>query len=132
MQARAKRKLRHPTLKNWPNEKKLRKMLEVWQRSHIVWQESHTIMKMTMHIDEAVLNEVMEITGAKTKTAAVEMALTEMARRRKLGKALRELAEIPGEVLAAGYDFAAYDAREKVIYTFPEGRSPRVAEDPLP
>ena len=71
-------------------------------------------------------------TGAKTKTAAVEMALTEMARRRKLGKALRELAEIPGEELAAGYDFTAYEAREKVIYRFPEGESMRVAEDPLP
>ena len=89
-------------------------------------------MKMTMNIDEDVLNEVMEITGAKTKTAAVEMALTEMARRRKLGKALRELAEIPGEELAAGYDFTAYDAREKVIYPFPDGESLRVAEDRLP
>ncbi len=89
-------------------------------------------MKMTMNIDEDVLNEVMEITGAKTKTAAVEMALTEMARRRKLGKALRELAEIPGGELASGYDFSASDAREKVIYTFRDGASPNVAEDPLP
>ena len=88
-------------------------------------------MKMTMNIDEGILNEVMEITGAKTKTAAVEMALTEMARRRKLGKALRELAAIPGEDLAAGYDFSAYTAREKVIYTFPENREPRMAEDPV-
>ena len=88
-------------------------------------------MKMTMNIDEDVLTEVMEITGAKTKTAAVEMALSEMARRRKLGKALRELAEIPGEELAAGYDFTAYEAREKVIYTFPEVESSRIAENPL-
>ena len=34
------------------------------------------IMKMTMHIDEDVLDRVMKITGAKTKTAAVEIALT--------------------------------------------------------
>ena len=88
-------------------------------------------MKMTMNIDEDVLTEVMEITGAKTKTAAVEMALTEMARRRKLGRALRELAEIPGEELAAGYDFTAYDAREKAIYSFPDGESMRVAEDSI-
>ena len=86
-------------------------------------------MKMTMNIDEDVLTEVMEITGAKTKTAAVEMALTEMARRRKLGKALRELAEIPGEELAGGYDFAAHEAREKVNHPFPETNSSRVAED---
>lgn len=86
-------------------------------------------MKMTMNIDEDVLTEVMEITGAKTKTAAVEMALTEMARRRKLTKALRALAEIPGEVMAASYDFTAYEAREKVVYRFTEDRSSRVAED---
>jgi Arc/MetJ family transcription regulator len=45
---------------------------------------SLTIMKMTMHIDEDVLDRVMKITGAKTKTAAVEIALTEMARRHKM------------------------------------------------
>lgn len=52
-----------------------------------VWQLSHTlvcIMKMTMHIDEEVLDRVMKITGAKTKTAAVELALNEMARRHKM------------------------------------------------
>lgn len=41
-------------------------------------------MKMTMHIDEDVLDRVMKMTGAKTKTQAVEIALTEMARRHKL------------------------------------------------
>jgi Arc/MetJ family transcription regulator len=42
------------------------------------------VMKMTMHIDEDVLDRVMKITGAKTKTTAVEIALKEMARRHKL------------------------------------------------
>jgi Arc/MetJ family transcription regulator len=41
-------------------------------------------MKMTMHIDEDVLDRVMKITGAKTKTTAVEIALNEMARRHKM------------------------------------------------
>lgn len=41
-------------------------------------------MKMTMHIDEDVLARVMKITGAKTKTGAVETALKEMARRHKM------------------------------------------------
>jgi len=41
-------------------------------------------MKMTMHIDEDVLDRVMIITGAKTKTLAVEIALKEMARRHKM------------------------------------------------
>lgn len=88
-------------------------------------------MKMTMNIDEDILTEVMEITGARTKTAAVEMALTEMARRRKLGQALRGLAEIPDAELADGYDFTAYEARGKVIYAFPEARPPLVAGEPL-
>ncbi len=38
-------------------------------------------MKMTMHIDEGVLSEVMRITGVASKTGAVEVALTEMVRR---------------------------------------------------
>lgn len=41
-------------------------------------------MKMTMNIDEDVLARVMKVTGAKTKTQAVEMALSEMARRHKM------------------------------------------------
>jgi Arc/MetJ family transcription regulator len=42
------------------------------------------IMKMTMNIDEDVLTRVMKVTGAKTKTQAVEMALSEMARKHKM------------------------------------------------
>lgn len=52
-----------------------------------VWLRSHTVsvsMKMTMNIDEDVLARVMKVTGAKTKTQAVEMALTELARRHKM------------------------------------------------
>jgi Arc/MetJ family transcription regulator len=46
-------------------------------------------MKMTMHIDEALLKRVMEEYECETKTDAVEMALREMDRRmrfRELGK----------------------------------------------
>ncbi len=39
---------------------------------------------MTMNIDEDVLARVMKVTGAKTKTQAVEMALADMARRHKM------------------------------------------------
>uniref|UniRef100_UPI00404B4894 type II toxin-antitoxin system VapB family antitoxin n=1 Tax=Cephaloticoccus sp. TaxID=1985742 RepID=UPI00404B4894 len=39
---------------------------------------------MTMHINEDVLDRVMKVTGAKSKTQAVEIALTEMARRHKM------------------------------------------------
>ena len=46
-------------------------------------------MKMTMHIDEDTLDEVMKITGAPSKTAAVEMALSELARKAKLNALLK-------------------------------------------
>lgn len=46
-------------------------------------------MKMTMHIDEAVLDQVMDLTGAASKTQAVEIALNDLARRHRLRKTLR-------------------------------------------
>ena len=38
-------------------------------------------MKMTMHIDEALLQKVMAAHGFESKTEAVDMALREMARK---------------------------------------------------
>ena len=35
-------------------------------------------MKMTLNIDEALLERVMSVTGAKTKTEAIDLALKEM------------------------------------------------------
>lgn len=46
-------------------------------------------MKMTMHIDEGVLDQVMDLTGAASKTKAVKMALSDLARRHRLRKVLR-------------------------------------------
>lgn len=103
-------------------------------------------MKMTMHIDEEVLAQVMELTGAKTKTQAVEMALTEMARRHKMNQFFkRGLGMTPDEleaygraVMAAQTDpmdtdeaavqrfFAKSDARRAAR----AARDLRVAEDP--
>jgi Arc/MetJ family transcription regulator len=41
-------------------------------------------MKMTMHIKEDILDEVVRITGVESKTKAVETALSEMVRRNRL------------------------------------------------
>ena len=41
-------------------------------------------MKMTLHIDEALLARVMEATGTSSKTRAVDLALREMDRKAKL------------------------------------------------
>ena len=43
-------------------------------------------MKMTMHIDDALLDRVMAATGASSKTAAIDLALREMDRRAELKK----------------------------------------------
>ncbi len=41
-------------------------------------------MKMTMHIDEALLKRVMKATGVTSKTRAVDLALRELDRRAEL------------------------------------------------
>ena len=65
-------------------------------------------MKMTMHIDENVLAEVMDVFGFETKTDAVNTALVEMIRKRKLREMMKsgmglEKGEYAGGLLA-GYD----------------------------
>ncbi len=74
---------------------------------------------MTMHIDEAVLAEVMKATGASTKTKAVEIALREIARRARLKAILRKGSGVPADRLAE-----AYDPKSLAVY--------RVAEDQAP
>jgi len=43
-------------------------------------------MKMTMHIDEGILERVMKWTGAVSKTEAVDLALKEMDRKARLAE----------------------------------------------
>ncbi len=68
-------------------------------------------MKMTMHIDEALLKRVMEAYECETKTDAVDMALREMDRRvrfREVGK--RGMGMTPEELADAvdpNYDLEA-------------------------
>ena len=47
-------------------------------------------MKLTLNIDDALLERVMAATGAKTKTDAIHMALGEIDRRSKLVSLLAE------------------------------------------
>lgn len=80
-------------------------------------------MKMTMHIDEDVLARVMKITGASTKTEAVEIALKEMARRHKI----KELFTA-GLGLSADELRNAFDPASLAI----DNHGLKVAEDPEP
>lgn len=65
-------------------------------------------MKMTMHIDEDVLDRVMKITGAKTKTEAVEIALSEMARRHKMKELFSTGLGLTPEELKNSFDPASF------------------------
>ena len=47
-------------------------------------------MKMTMHIDEALLARVMEEYSLETKTEAVHYALNELDRKRRLKEFMKE------------------------------------------
>lgn len=89
---------------------------------------SHTVsgVKMTMHIDEDVLAEVMALTGAKTKTQAVELALNNLARRAKLKRALADGLGVSGSDLAAM--FAGHPGDNAVA----GDAALKVAEDPAP
>ena len=97
-------------------------LLAVWLHSHTV----RLIMKMTMHIDEDVLDRVMKITGAKTKTQAVEIALTEMARRHKLKELLNAGLGLTPDQLKAEFAPTAADAFDH------PGINLAVAENPAP
>jgi Arc/MetJ family transcription regulator len=77
-------------------------------------------MKMTMHIDETVLAEVMRITGVPSKTKAVEVALTEMVRKARLK-----------EIGKKGLGLSAAELKE--AWEEPDFESSlRVAEDAAP
>jgi Arc/MetJ family transcription regulator len=77
-------------------------------------------MKMTMHIDETVLAEVMRITGVPSKTKAVEVALTEMVRKARLK-----------EIGKKGLGLSAAELKE--AWEEPDFESSlRVAEEPAP
>lgn len=70
-------------------------------------------MKMTLHIDEALLDRVVTAYGCDSKTAAVDLALREMERKNKLAGFAR-----------TGLGFSAAELRESVDpdYDVPAGR----------
>ena len=61
-------------------------------------------MKMTLHIDESLLEEVMVITGARTKTRAIEIALREVKRRHKMERFFAAANAVPDGDWADAWD----------------------------
>ena len=84
-------------------------------------------MKMTMHIEEDVLERVMKITGARTKTAAVKIALTEMARRHKMKELFHAGLGMTPEELRNAIDPASYSLPEETIAMVAEPPPPKDA-----
>ncbi len=61
----------------------------------VVYSEVYEPMpRMMVQLDDRLLEEVKRLTGARTKRAAIEAALTELVRRRKAA----ELAKLAGKV----------------------------------
>jgi Arc/MetJ family transcription regulator len=83
-------------------------------------------MKMTLHIDEALLARVMAATGTASKTKAVDLALREMDRRDQLTRLATEgLGLMPDELretVDPAYNFEKMRRRETPV-TY--GRQPR-------
>ena len=73
-------------------------------------------MKMTMHIDDELLDRVVRITGAGSKTEAVDMALRTLDRRHRLSEFGRSgLGLSPAELMESvdpGYDILAVRERD--------------------
>lgn len=69
-------------------------------------------MKLTLNIDDALLERVMETTGVKTKTEAIHAALGEIDRRNKLAALLAEDIEMTPAEWENAIDVSAWDAAE--------------------
>lgn len=73
-------------------------------------------MKMTLHVDEELLERVMAASGCASKTAAIDFALREVDRKAKLTKLASEgLGLGPDELREAvdpAYDLVAMRRRE--------------------
>jgi Arc/MetJ family transcription regulator len=54
-------------------------------------------MRTTMNLDDRLMKELMTVTGAKTKTEAIHLAISELIRRKKL----EELKALSGKVRIA-------------------------------
>ena len=83
-----------------------------------------------MHIDEDVLDRVMKITGAKTKTAAVEIALSEMARRHKMKELFSAGLGLSPDELKRGFDPNSYPEEPQQIMLVAEEPASHGTPDP--
>ena len=85
-------------------------------------------MKLTINLDEALLDRVVEITEATTKTEAITIALREVDRRARLVEVLREGTGATAEELKEMFDPASDPTALRVA----EGVTPYQVVDKKP
>ena len=86
-------------------------------------------MKITLNIDEALLDRVVEITGSATKTEAIHYALREIDRKSRLIKVLREGLGASPDELRSMFDTASDPA---ALRAAEPGVAYRTHSDPAP
>ena len=64
-------------------------------------------MKITLNVDDSLLDRVVKSTGSKTKTAAIDYPLREIDRRTRLTEVLRRSADLIEEDLEEIFDPAS-------------------------
>lgn len=87
-------------------------------------------MKLTVNLDGEVLDKVVEITGATTKTEAIMIALREVERRSRLVEVLREGLGASEAELKSMFDPASSSARGNYVYDADEPASVPILAEP--
>ena len=83
-------------------------------------------MKMTMHIDEGILERVMKWSGAVSKTEAVDLALKEMDRKARLAEIGKKGLGLSRAELLGAVD-PSYDLMALRLAETPDAAPPPVA-----
>lgn len=61
----------------------------------VVCSEVHIMPRMMVELNDRLLAEAQRVTGARTKRAAIEVALKELVRRRKAAQLARLAGKVP-------------------------------------
>ena len=82
-------------------------------------------MKLTINLDDALMERVMKITGATTKTEAIHFALREVDRKARLIDVLREGLGADPDELRSMFDEASDPSNLRVEEPCPPYRTTR-------
>ncbi len=82
-------------------------------------------MKLTLNIDDALLERVREATGATTKTEAIHYALREIDRRYRLRELLAEDIGLTGAEWRNAFDDSTLEEETARVAETPPRREPK-------